>query len=162
MAVLLPNRVSRTRTRVAPCAAALLVSGALAAAGAPLHAQSFPADAEIQEMIEARVASGGAVGIALGVVEADGTTRTYLDRELATRIPTTADEAVRRRISLHSRNPMNATVTAEPRTSRRLGSHDPATSRKFRTFWGLLIELTHRPRPRVSPIASAERKAAMP
>jgi CubicO group peptidase (beta-lactamase class C family) len=77
MAVLLPNRFSRTRTGFAAFATALLSSGVLAAAGAPLHAQSFPADAEIQAMIDARVESGGAVGIALGVVEADGTTRTF-------------------------------------------------------------------------------------
>ncbi len=61
------------RNRTAVFGASL---GLLATAHA-VSGQGVPSDADIQGMIDARVASGGAVGIALGVVEADGTTRTF-------------------------------------------------------------------------------------
>jgi CubicO group peptidase (beta-lactamase class C family) len=44
---------------------------------APLTAQHFPTDAEIQALLEARVDAGGAVGIAIGLIDADGTVRTF-------------------------------------------------------------------------------------
>ena len=42
---------------------------------APLAAQHFPADSEIQELIRTRVDEGRATGIVVGVLEADGTRR---------------------------------------------------------------------------------------
>ena len=42
-----------------------------------IEAQSFPSDAEVQALLQARVDAGGAVGIAVGLLEADGTTRTF-------------------------------------------------------------------------------------
>ena len=50
----------------------LLVSGS----ALPTAAQSFPSDADVQALIDARVASGGAVGIAVGLLDTDGATRT--------------------------------------------------------------------------------------
>lgn len=45
---------------------------------APLAAQQFPSDAEVQAMLQDRIDSGGAVGIAVGLLEADGTVRTFV------------------------------------------------------------------------------------
>lgn len=47
-----------------------------ATAIAPATAQHFPGDPEILEMLQARVDAGGAVGIAIGLLESDGSTRT--------------------------------------------------------------------------------------
>ncbi|KPJ82046.1 MAG: hypothetical protein AMS19_07485 [Gemmatimonas sp. SG8_23] len=52
---------------------ALLV--ALLAFAVPVAGQAFPSDDEIQEILDGRVAAGGAVGIAVGLLEADGSTR---------------------------------------------------------------------------------------
>jgi len=40
-----------------------------------IAAQHFPAEAELMELIRSRVDEGRATGIALGVLEADGTRR---------------------------------------------------------------------------------------
>lgn len=50
---------------------------ALALIGAPVHAQHFPPDSELQGIIQDRVEAGRAVGIVLGVMEADGSTRVF-------------------------------------------------------------------------------------
>ena len=55
------------------CLAALLLPPRASAAAA----QDFPPDSAIQAMIEERVEAVGAVGIAVGVLEADGTIRTF-------------------------------------------------------------------------------------
>ena len=47
----------------------------LAALAAPVGAQHFPADSELQELIRTRVEEGRATGIVVGVLEADGTRR---------------------------------------------------------------------------------------
>lgn len=47
------------------------------ALGAPLSAQHFPAADVVQSLIDDRVAAGGAVGIAVGLLEPDGSTRVF-------------------------------------------------------------------------------------
>ena len=42
---------------------------------APAHAQHFPSDAEIEAILQQRIDEGRGVGIVVGVLEADGTTR---------------------------------------------------------------------------------------
>jgi len=39
------------------------------------HAQHFPSDEDLMTLIQSRVDEGRAVGIVIGVLEADGTTR---------------------------------------------------------------------------------------
>ncbi len=54
----------------------LAVAVAFSTLGAePLVAQHFPADSEIEAILEERVSEGRAVGIVVGVMEADGSTR---------------------------------------------------------------------------------------
>lgn len=55
----------------------LVVVLVLALSALPLSAQHFPSDGEIQSMLDARVEAGGAVGIALGLLEPDGSVRTF-------------------------------------------------------------------------------------
>ena len=43
---------------------------------APAHAQHFPKDPEVLALLQERVDAGGAVGIAIGLLEADGSIRT--------------------------------------------------------------------------------------
>ena len=47
----------------------------LVALAAPVGAQYFPTDSELQELIRTRVEEGRATGIVVGVLEADGTRR---------------------------------------------------------------------------------------
>lgn len=54
---------------------AWLVATLALAPGAPASAQHFPSDEVVQSILEDRVAAGGAVGIAVGLLEPDGTTR---------------------------------------------------------------------------------------
>ena len=70
------NTAFDSGTRYGP--AALAAVALMVSAPAPAAAQHFPADAEIQALLDARVASGGAVGIALGLLEADGSRRTIV------------------------------------------------------------------------------------
>jgi CubicO group peptidase (beta-lactamase class C family) len=48
----------------------------LALFAAPVAAQDFPSDSSVLAMLQARVDAGGAVGIAVGILESDGSVRT--------------------------------------------------------------------------------------
>ena len=76
MTIRFPQRAPSFRAGASLLGFCLTVIG-LPAMAAPVEAQELPSNAEIQALIDARVESGGAVGIALGVVESDGTTRTF-------------------------------------------------------------------------------------
>ncbi|MBT8489384.1 MAG: serine hydrolase [Gemmatimonadetes bacterium] len=54
-----------------------LTSALVLALSAPISGQHFPADDVVQSIIDERVAAGGAVGIALGLMESDGSTRVF-------------------------------------------------------------------------------------
>jgi CubicO group peptidase (beta-lactamase class C family) len=75
----LPRSVSRPRLHTSWRVPGALAAAVLAASlpAAPLAAQHFPTDAEIQTLLDARVEAGGAVGVAVGLIEADGTVRTF-------------------------------------------------------------------------------------
>lgn len=59
------------------CILAALALVASPPASSPLAAQHFPREADVQALLDARVAAGGAVGMAVGLLEADGSVRTF-------------------------------------------------------------------------------------
>ncbi|MGI9625765.1 MAG: serine hydrolase domain-containing protein, partial [Longimicrobiales bacterium] len=61
----------------APMKLALVLFAFLVLPPAPAASQQFPPDDEVQTLVQTRVDNGGAKGIALGLLEADGSTRTF-------------------------------------------------------------------------------------